>query len=74
MKKIRLAAIYWILEVCGKEPVAEQERDNILKCLKSKNLLSYFDAINKEVIVIKEMQSKKRLNIPSSLFSHVSLH
>ena len=48
-EKIRLAAIYWVLEVCGGEPMTEQKRDNILKWLKSKNLLSYFDAIHKEV-------------------------
>lgn len=54
-EKIRLAAIYWILEVCGSEPMTEQKRDIILKYLKSKKLLSYFDAVNKEVKKGKEL-------------------
>lgn len=47
--KIRLAAIYWILENCGNELMTEQRYDTLLKYLKSKKLLSYFDAVNKEV-------------------------
>lgn len=48
-EKIRLAAIFWILEVCGSESMTQQKYDNILKYLKSKSFLSYIDAVNKEV-------------------------
>jgi hypothetical protein len=47
-EKILYAAIYWILSVCGVDNVAETRIKELQKYLKTRKLLDYFDAINKE--------------------------
>jgi hypothetical protein len=47
-EKILYAAIYWILNVCVPDNVVETKIKELLKYLKTRKLLDYFDAINKE--------------------------
>lgn len=48
-EKVQIASIFWILEVLGLDKTKETVRNNVLKYLKTKKLLGYVDAMNKEV-------------------------
>ncbi|MDD7026407.1 MAG: hypothetical protein PUI46_04860 [Lachnospiraceae bacterium] len=47
-EKVRLASIFWILEVLGLDETTEEKRESLFKYLKTKQLLGYVDSINKE--------------------------
>lgn len=48
-KKVRAAAIYWVLQVFGVEEVEEKGYNLVKQYLDSGKLLIYLDAINKEI-------------------------
>jgi hypothetical protein len=54
-EKIRLAAVYWILETLGLDNTTELCWDNVLEYLKSKKLLGYADSLNKEAKTSKNV-------------------
>ena len=47
-EKVRLASIFWILEVLGLDETTEEKRESLFKYLKTKQLLGYVDSLNKE--------------------------
>ncbi|MBQ1172744.1 MAG: hypothetical protein IIX48_09150 [Lachnospiraceae bacterium] len=47
-EKVRLASIFWILEVLGLDETTEEKRESLLNYLKTKQLLGYVDSLNKE--------------------------
>ncbi|MDY3275646.1 MAG: hypothetical protein SOX33_07575 [Agathobacter sp.] len=47
-EKVKLASIFWILEVLGLDETTEEKRESLLNYLKTKQLLGYVDSLNKE--------------------------
>lgn len=47
-EKVRLASIFWVIEVLGPDETTEEKRDSLFKYLKTRKLLGYVDSFNKE--------------------------